>query len=188
MQTFRTIGFAAAVATLTIATGALNVRAQDGPQALNHGNRVTRVSAHLEPNHEVPAVSSPAEGRFSAEIDTNAGEITYELTFSGLQANVTQSHIHFAQPNVNGGIMVWLCGTATNPGPAGTQTCPQSGTITGTIHAADIQTLTTQGIATGEFDELVAALRGELAYANVHTAQSPGGEIRGQIRRGGGHD
>jgi hypothetical protein len=182
----RTISLVAMVAALAL--GASTVHAQEGPQALNQGSRVNHVSAHLQPSHEVPAVSSPAEGRFSAEIDAAAGEVTYELTFSGLQANVTQSHIHFAQPNVNGGIMVWLCGTATNPGPAGTQTCPQSGTITGTIHAADIQTLSTQGIATGEFDEFVAALRDGLAYANVHTAQSPGGEIRGQIRRGGGHD
>ena|SRR5690242_12988661 len=161
------------------------VGAQD-PQSFNHGNNhLIHVTAKLEPSHEVPAVSSPAEGRFSADIDLNAGELTYELTFTGLQAPVTQSHIHFAQPNVNGGIMVWLCGTASNPGPAGTQACPANGvTITGTIHAADIQTLTTQGIATGEFDEFVNAIRNGLAYANVHSTQSPGGEIRGQIRRG----
>jgi hypothetical protein len=170
---------------VTIALCSWTVRAQDFGQ---DRNRVTRVSAELRPSNEVPAVSSPAEGHFSAQIDAAAGQITYELTFSGLQANVTQSHIHFAQPNVNGGIVVWLCGTATNPGPAGTQTCPQAGTITGVITGANIQTVATQGIATNEFDELVAAIRNGLAYANVHTAQSPGGEIRGQIRRGNGHD
>lgn len=164
------------------------VQAQDFGQNGSHGNRTIRIAADLAPSHEVPSVSSPAEGHFSAEIDTAAGEIAYELTFSGLQANVTQSHIHFAQPDVVGGIMVWLCGTASNPGPAGTQTCPQSGTITGVIHASDIQTLASQGIATGEFDELVAAIRNGLAYANVHTVQSPSGEIRGQIHHGGGHD
>jgi hypothetical protein len=170
------------VAVAVIALGGSAVHAQDASQTFAHGNRTIRVSADLAPSHEVPAVSSPAEGKFTAEIDTTADEITYELTFSGLQANVTQSHIHFAQPNVNGGIVVWLCGTATNPGPAGTQTCPQTGTITGTIHGTDIQTVAPQGIATGEFDELVAAIRRGLAYANVHTAQSTGGEIRGQIR------
>jgi CHRD domain len=174
------------VASLTIASA--NAWAQNGQQAFNHGNdngngrdHVIHLSAKLEPSHEVPSVSSPAQGRFSAEIDLDAEEMTYTLTFSGLQAPVTQSHIHFAQPNVNGGIVVWFCGTATNPGPAGTQTCPQSGTITGTIHASDIQTVTTQGIATGEFDELVAAIRSGLTYTNVHSQQSPGGEIRGQV-------
>ncbi len=175
----RAISFVAVVA---IALGGSAAQAQDFSQNSSQGNRTVRLSADLVPSREVPAVSSPAAGKFTAEIDTAAGEITYELTFSGLQANVTQSHIHFAQPNVNGAIVVWLCGTATNPGPAGTQTCPQSGTITGTIHGTDIQTVPSQGIATGEFDELVAAIRNGLAYANVHTAQSPGGEIRGQIR------
>jgi hypothetical protein len=56
------------------------------------------------------------------------------------------------------------------------------------IHGANIQNVPTQGVAPGDFDELVAAIRNGLAYANVHTAQSPGGEIRGQIRRGNGHD
>lgn len=142
----------------------------------------TKVSARVEPRNEVPAVSSPARGFFKATIDDSSQAIDYEFTFGGLQANVLQSHIHFAQPNVNGAIVVWLCGTATNPGPAGTQVCPQNGTISGTITPQNILTVTTQGIATGEFDELVAAIRAGLTYVNIHTAQSPGGEMRGQIR------
>lgn len=140
-----------------------------------------RVTARLAPRNEVPAVSSPAaRGVFRAKIDRDA--IDYELTFEGLQANIIMSHLHFAQRDVNGAIVVWLCGTATNPGPAGTQVCPQSGTISGTIVPANIQTVTSQGIATGEFDELVAAIRSGLVYVNVHTVQSPGGEIRGQLK------
>jgi hypothetical protein len=38
-----------------------------------------------------------------------------------------------------------------------------------------------QGIAAGEFSELVDALRAGRAYANVHSSKFPGGEIRGQI-------
>ena len=64
---------------------------------------------------EVPSVSTVAQGRFELRIrDT---QIDYSLTFSGLEGNVTQAHIHFAQPGVNGGITAWLCETATNPGP-----------------------------------------------------------------------
>jgi hypothetical protein len=171
----------ALIAITVVATG-LALSAQNR----HNGPRVQRFSASLEPSHEVPAVSSPdAEGEFSARLDANNDSIEYSLTFPGLQAPVVQSHIHVAQPNVNGNIIVWLCGTAAAPGPTGTQTCPQSGTITGTITPANIGAATTQGFAAGDFDEFVEAVRNGLAYANVHTTGSPGGEIRGQIHRGG---
>jgi hypothetical protein len=148
--------------------------------------RGDRFFAHLQPEQEVPAVSSVARGRFSADIDED--QVEYELSFEGLQGTITQAHIHFGQHNANGGIMVWLCGTATNPGPAGTQVCPQSGTITGTITAANVvATGGAQQILAGEFAEFVAALRKDLAYANVHTSLSGSGEIRGQIKRWGSH-
>jgi len=152
------------------------------PSWARDDDKANRLESRLASTSEVPAVSSPAEGVFRAKIDETNREIEYELSFEGLQANVVMSHIHFAQKNVNGGIMVWLCGTATQPGPTGTQPCPQSGTITGTILPSNIVTVSAQGIATGEFDELVAILRNGLAYVNIHTVQSPGGEIRGQIR------
>lgn len=145
-------------------------------------DRDSRVIARLDPSNEVPAVSSPAQGLLRARIDQAAEIMEYELTFDGLQANVVMAHIHFAQPNVNGAIMVWLCGTAGAPGPTGTQMCPQSGTISGTLDPTNIQTIAPQGISTGEFQEFVRAIRNGLAYVNVHTVQSPGGEIRGQLR------
>ena len=171
----RQIGLAAGAVALVLAGSA---HAQRG---------VSNVSAGLEPSQEVPAVSSPARGSFEARIDDVAQMVEYTLTYEGLQADVRMSHIHIAQKNVNGGIMVWLCGTATNPGPAGTQVCPQSGTVTGVITPSDVGAVTTQGIAPGEFGEFVAAIRAGLAYVNVHTAQSPGGEIRGQLGPGSGH-
>jgi hypothetical protein len=38
-----------------------------------------------------------------------------------------------------------------------------------------------QGIAAGEFDEILAAIRAGKAYANIHTTTWPAGEIRGQL-------
>src|SRR5438445_719279 len=135
---------------------------------------------------EVPAVSTVASGDFKATIARGDQSIEYELTYSGLQGTVQQAHIHVAQRAVNGSIVIWLCGTTTNPGPAGTQTCPQAGTITGTNMAANVVAGATasQQLAAGELNEVIRAIRAGVAYANVHTNLSPGGEIRGQIRTG----
>jgi hypothetical protein len=146
--------------------------------------RAERIDASLIGYEEVPAVSTVASGEFHATISEDEQSINYELTFSGLQGTVTQAHIHVAQRSVNGSIVIWLCGTTTNPGPSGTQTCPQSGTITGEITAADVVagSMTSQQLEAGELAEVIAAIQAGVAYANVHTDLSPGGEIRGQIR------
>src|SRR5947208_12724515 len=71
--------------------------------------------------NETPSVSTEATASLSVRINGSGDTATidYTLTFSGLRAAVTQAHIHFGQARVLGGIMVFLCGTATNPGPAG---------------------------------------------------------------------
>ncbi|MBA3245914.1 MAG: CHRD domain-containing protein, partial [Actinobacteria bacterium] len=43
-----------------------------------------------------------------------------------------------------------------------------------------------QGIAAGEFAELLAAIRAGKTYANVHTSLFPGGEIRAQLGKNRG--
>ena len=53
--------------------------------------------------------------------------------------------------------------------------------MSGTITPAQVIGPADQGIAPGEFAELVRALRAGAAYANVHTTTNAGGEIRGQI-------
>ncbi len=151
----------------------------------SHG-RTSRIAAVLEPEHEVPAGLSAGRGRFVADVDAFDQRVDYRLTYDGLEGTVLQSHIHIAQPNVNGGIMVWLCGTTANPGPAGTPTCPQSGAVEGTIRPENVIAVTAQGVDAGNFADFLAAVRSGLAYANVHSTRSPGGEIRGQVRRASG--
>ena len=75
--------------------------------------------ATLTSYQEVPSVSSLAEGTFEAKSAGDWLSVDYTLTFSGLQAAVQQAHIHFAQPSVNGPIIIWICGTSGTPGPAG---------------------------------------------------------------------
>ncbi len=145
----------------------------------------TELSATLVGFEETPSIfSAQGKGTLDLDLNRNARTLSYKLTFSGLRAAVTQSHIHFGKRDVAGGVIVFLCGTATNPGPAGTPTCPQSGTVSGTITAANVIGPVPQGISAGDFDGLVAALGSNSAYANVHSMMFPAGEIRGQIRRG----
>lgn len=139
--------------------------------------------ANLDGFEEVPAVLSPAVGKFTARLNKAGTELAYELRYEDFANTVTQAHIHFAQKGVNGGIVVFLCSNLGN-GPAGTPACPPgSATLTGTIAAADmVNTAAAQGLAAGDFDGLVEALREGVAYVNVHSDARPGGEIRGQLK------
>jgi hypothetical protein len=142
---------------------------------------------------EVPSVSTVASAEFRARISADDTALDYELSYADLEGAVQQAHIHFGQRGVNGGISVWLCGNASagpppiNP-PAGTPACPPSpATVTGTLTAANVVGPAGQGIAAGEFAELVAAIRAGKTYANVHSTKFPGGEVRSQIEPGGGN-
>ena len=131
---------------------------------------------------EVPALSTPGLGRFNARISKDETEIQWELTFSALETDATQSHIHFENATNNGPVMVFLCTNLGN-GPAGTQACPPAGgTISGTWHSGDVLAgAAGQGIAAGEFAELIAAMRAGATYVNVHSTGHPGGAIRAQL-------
>ena len=130
------------------------------------------------------AISTTGNGRFFARINQDETAIEYALKFDDLEGTVTQSHIHFGQKGTTGGISVWLCGTATNPGPAGTPTCEPGEWITGTLTADSVIGPAAQGIEPLAFNELVAAIRAGRTYVNVHSSKWPSGEIRSQIGHG----
>ncbi len=161
------IGGALLVASLAVAAG--------GKKNLKAGD--------LNGYEENPDISTVATGSFKLTLDDAAQTIAYELSYSGLEGNVLQAHVHFAKPGVNGGISFFLCGTAASPGPMGTPVCPQSGTVARTIGAADILGPTPQGIEAMNFAEIATAMRAGHAYANVHSDKWPGGEIRAQIKK-----
>ena len=56
----------------------------------------------------------------------------------------------------------------------------------GTITAANVVGPTTQGIDVGNLDSALEAVRAGLSYANMHTVNFGGGEIRSQVRGGSG--
>jgi hypothetical protein len=140
--------------------------------------------AKLTGFQEVPPKLSPGTGSFQATV--TGSTLSYTLTYSKLSSTVLQAHIHFAQPGVNGAIFLFLCGSATNPGPAGTPACPpDGGTVSRSgVTAADILGVPAQGLTAGDFAAALTILESGDAYVNVHTINHPDGEIRGLVRMG----
>jgi CHRD domain-containing protein len=173
----RTLTVAAAV--LALPFFAVGLRADD-PNDDEDRDRVVR--ATLLGTNEVPPISTNARG--TARLVLKADSIEYRVTFSGLTADSTQSHVHFAPTNVNGGVMFFFCTNLTPPaGVPPPQACPlREGTVTGTITAADVVGPAGQGITAGEFAEVLNAIRSGQSYANVHSATFGAGEVRGQLR------
>jgi hypothetical protein len=136
-------------------------------------------------NAETGAILTNAVGTLQLDLDNKSQTATYTLTFSNLSSAVTQAHIHFGKVHVPGGIMVWLCQTATNMSPvAGTPFCPTAGgSVSGTITGASVVAISGQNVTAGDFGALTDALNSHTAYANLHTMKFPAGEIRGQVRK-----
>ena len=162
----KTVGVAAALAVALVVAGS----------ALAAGGNKTMLKADpLTGYQEGAGVSTIASGSFEAIIDEDASTIDFTLSYSGLEAPVLFAHIHFGNRFTSGGVSAFLCGGGSKP------PCPQQGTVTGTVTAADVIGPTTQGIEAGAFAELVRAMRAGVTYTNVHSTKFPMGEIRGQI-------
>jgi hypothetical protein len=164
---------------LAIGVAALGVVVIAGAAVAGDRSKVKTTLTGLE---ETPlTISTDGNGTFRATIADGGNAINYELSYASLEGSVTQAHIHFGQEAISGGISAFLCTNLGN-GPAGTQACPPApATVTGTITAADVIGPAGQGIAAGELDELISAIRVGAAYANVHSTTYPAGEIRGQF-------
>ena len=140
-------------------------------------DRDGRLNARLRSVQEVPAITSPATGRFSGVFDEQAGSISYELSYSGLEGDVRQGHIHIGQRGVNGGIMVWLCQTSFYVDPSGL--APTVSAI-GYGQRRDTgrqrgRSLPARASTLMEFADFVAAIRAGVAYVNVHSSKFPDG-------------
>jgi hypothetical protein len=126
------------------------------------------------------AIFTQGHGNVEVVLDRVNQVLHYSLTFSDASSTVEQAHIHFGKVHVTGAVVVFLCSNLNNA-PAGTPACPASGTVTGTITAADVIATASEGIPAGDFDVITEALDSNTAYVNVHSATFPTGEIRGQL-------
>ena len=150
--------------------------------ALDKGPKPTKVPdskhfrAHLTSYQEVPSLSTTGVGDFEATL-VNDTTLHYVFQFANLEGGASLfAHVHFGQRATSGGVSFFLCGGGGKPA------CPNvSGRVEGDVTPADVVGPAAQGIAPGQFDEIIKAMRLGYAYANIHTTTYPGGEIRGQI-------
>ncbi|PYP90073.1 MAG: hypothetical protein DMG65_12345 [Candidatus Angelobacter sp. Gp1-AA117] len=164
---------------------------------------VQEIHAHCDGFQVVSSQASNGSATFHAKVDRASKTIEYELSYSNLDGDIIQSHIHFSRPGSNGGIILFLCTNAGNTPASATPAplCPgtREGTVTGTLHAGDVVYIPfgnqfppppsgTQGIAPGDFDTVARAIEAGATYVVVHTKAVPSGELRGQIPRDHDHD
>ena len=173
----------AMVVSLLAATGLLLVVAAALADRGGNG-RGNNLGANLSGYQETPAESTPGHGSLRVRV-VGGNTIHYTLHYEGFEAaegSTLFAHIHFGQTGVAGGVAAFLCGGGDKPACTDTQ-----GTFEGDIDAADVIGPNGQGIAPGEMDELIRAMRKGYTYASVHTTLNTAGLIRGQIGRGHGH-
>ena len=113
-----------------------------------------QVVATLSGGDEVPANTSAATGKVTAELETDEHALTYRATYTGLSGPATAAHFHGpAAPGANAPPTV----------PMAVPSSPISGAALLTEEQAN-------DLLAGKW------------YFNVHSAAHPGGEIRGQLK------
>lgn len=126
---------------------------------------------------EVPTLATASSGEIDGKIAQNEMSVSYTLSYENLEAPALFAHIHIGARGTNGGVIAFLCGGGGKP------PCPAfSGTVEGSITAANVIGPVGQGIGPGELSEAIRAIRAGMVYANVHTTKFTGGEIRGQLK------
>ena len=142
-----------------------------------HADTITYTATLLGSN-EVPPTGSPGTG--FGTFTLNGNFLSIDESFTGLTAPAIAAHIHCCGPvGVNEMVAVPF-----TPFPNAT-----SGTFMTTVDLSLPATYTapfiTQEGGTVALAEagLIAALNSGNTYANIHNANFPGGEIRGQIEQ-----
>jgi hypothetical protein len=128
------------------------------------GNATTTFTSNLTGSQETPPVTTTATGFGEFVLNDPMTALSFNVTYAGLIGGpVVGAHFHVAPPGVAGPI-VRDVGSEGGGSP--------NGSFAGIWQSTDAQPLSPQ---------LVNSLLSNNIYFNVHTAQFPAGEIRGQL-------
>jgi hypothetical protein len=168
-----------AVVSIALTADVGNSATAVADEIVSNHHRRGRLRAELRSYNEIPTLSTAGRGVFQARLSEDQTQIDFRLDYSGLEGGAaTAAHIHLGARHTTGGVIIFLCGGTTPAcGPSGGAGPEAAGILT----AAGVVGPAGQGIAPGEFAELVKAIRAGVTYVNVHTPTYPGGETRGQI-------
>lgn len=111
-----------------------------------------KFKAELTGSQEVPAVETSASGTADITYDTESNELSWSMENSGLSGHVAAAHFH-------------------GPAAPGENAAP--------VVTIDVSELAEGSVTLDDTQE--ADLLAERWYLNLHTAENPGGEIRGQV-------
>ena len=126
----------------------------------------------------VPSVSSDASAIFTLQFNGDLSKARYNLTvFNG--TGIVQAHLHCAPAGVAGPIFVFLFG------PVAEGVDVNGSLISGEITNADIlpQDPPSElcGVTITNLASVLAAIRQDRVYVNIHTVANPPGELRDQL-------
>jgi hypothetical protein len=113
------------------------------------------LKADLEPSSEVPPRVSHGHGTLNATFDTSTKSLQWTISYEGLSGPVTAAHFH-------------------GPAPVGQNAKPQV-PIGKSALGSPIK-----GSAALTEQQVTDLMAGQW-YFNIHTAENPTGEIRGQV-------
>lgn len=128
--------------------------------ALTGRGQVIELRAIINAAQETPASTSSATGSAIMLYDIGTNKFDLMVSISGMSNTATLSHIHEAAPGVAGSVVTNLGGEAVYTRSGNTLTA----TFRDITHGGDKLKLIQGG-----------------AYYNIHSAQFPGGEVRGQL-------
>lgn len=125
----------------------------------------TEFAATLTGAAERPNPVSPAgSGTATFTLNDAGTSVAYSISVQDMTSAITAAHLHLGDADVAGGVIVAVT-TPTN-----------GGTVTGSVASS-----TDLGLGVS-FASLLELMRNGDVYLNVHTANNPGGEIRGQVQ------
>lgn len=142
---------------------------------------IIQFTASLTGDQEVPPVATDATGEAVISVDTTAETIDFVLQVVGISLDdlfevsepLGPVHLHNAPPGVNGPIVIPFPFDAT-------YTATADGFTVNVTDLSFVDAVALSG-STLTFDQFLAEMFAGNFYANVHTDENPGGEIRGQV-------